>query len=101
MKTRIYYCLVFFWLFASGIFSASNAAVFMRTAPPSQRVVARPATAHKNAVWASGHWGVRNGSYIWVGGKWHKQRPGFRWTDGHWKKTARGWIWVKGRWVRK
>lgn len=102
MKTRKPISIVIiFEFFALGFFCAPSAAVYIRKAPPAKRVVVRPARPHKSAVWATGHWTAKKGTYVWISGTWQKNRPGYAWIDGHWQNTARGWIWVKGHWSKK
>ncbi len=101
MKTiKMIFLTAFLSFFIFPLFGAANAAIYVRTAPPAKKVVVKPAKPYKNAVWVSGHWGVKGGNYVWISGHWTKHRHGCVWVDGYWKKTPKGWVWVKGHWAR-
>ncbi|MEE9271326.1 MAG: hypothetical protein V3V49_13820 [Candidatus Krumholzibacteria bacterium] len=55
-------------------FGATGCTMYVRPAPPPQRVEVKVARPHKHAMWIPGHW------------KWKNRKHGYVWKPGHWER---------------
>ena len=77
----------------------ASGVVYVRTAPPSDRVEVISTSPGDRYVWVGGHWGWRDPDYFWVPGSWMLPAASFTaWVPGHWAHDGNGWFWVDGHW---
>lgn len=73
--------------------------VYVRAAPPPERVEVVAVAPGPRYVWVRGHWRRDRADWDWVPGRWVAIAPGYnRWVAGHWARNRYGWYWVDGRW---
>ena len=74
--------------------------VYVRVAPPRERVEVIATAPGEGYVWINGYHAWRGSEYVWVAGHWERPpQAHFRhWVPGHWKESRNGWYWVEGRW---
>lgn len=73
--------------------------VYVREAPPVERVEVIGTAPGAGYVWVAGHWNWDARQYVWISGRWLVPDRGYReWRPGHWGHDRNGWYWVEGRW---
>lgn len=73
--------------------------VYVRDAPPAERVEVISTSPGPGYAWVAGHWNWDNRQYIWIPGRWMVPERGHReWRKGHWAHDRHGWYWVEGGW---
>ena len=73
--------------------------VYVRVAPPVERVEVIGVAPRPGYVWVRGWWRWDARRYVWVPGRWVAPQRGYhRWQPGHWAHDRRGWFWIEGRW---
>ncbi len=77
----------------------SDAAVYVRVAPPAPRVEVVPA-ARGGYVWAPGYWNWNGRRHVWVAGSWVRERRGYHYTPHAWVQRDDRWEFHRGRWDR-
>jgi hypothetical protein len=72
--------------------------MYIKKAPPGEKIVIKTSRPFPNAIWISSRWKWTGTKYVWLKGYWIKPRHGYIWVDGYWVKTKRGWFWKKSHW---
>lgn len=73
--------------------------VYVREAPPAERVEVISRSPGPGYVWVTGHWNWDTRQYVWIPGRWMVPERGYRvWRPGHWAHDRGGWYWIEGRW---
>jgi hypothetical protein len=73
--------------------------VYVREAPPVERVEVIGRAPAPGYVWVAGHWNWDRRQYSWIPGRWLQPAHGYRsWRAGHWAHDRNGWYWIEGRW---
>ena len=89
-------------MFAASIGAAAtsaNAIIYVRVAPPEQRVEVVP-EPRRNRTWVAGHWEWQNRKHVWVRGHWVRDRPGYRYNQPAWAERDGRWYMTRGSWAR-
>jgi hypothetical protein len=87
-------------VFATALtFSAADAEVVVRIAPPAAIVETRGVAPGPGYFWTAGYHRWDGNAYVWVPGTWVlPPRPGARWVAHRWVRRHGGWVFVEGRW---
>ncbi len=73
--------------------------VYVRTAPPRDRVEVIERSPGSDYVWIAGHHAWVAGTYVWSPGHWERlPHAHAHWVAGHWGHNSRGYYWVEGHW---
>jgi len=73
--------------------------VYVREAPPVERVEVIGRAPGPNYVWVAGRWNWDGRGYAWMPGRWIVAERGYRsWRPGRWAHDRRGWYWIEGHW---
>jgi len=73
--------------------------VYVREAPPVERVEVIGTAPGPGYAWVPGHYNWDTRAYVWIRGRWIVLGRGYHaWRPGHWAHDRRGWYWVEGHW---
>lgn len=73
--------------------------VYVRVAPPAERVEVVTVSPGPGHVWVKGYYRWTGRAYVWVPGRWVVVRRGYHtWVPGHWAHDRHGWYWIEGHW---
>ena len=73
--------------------------MYVRLAPPPNRVEVISPQPGEIYVWTSGFWLWSDQVYVWSPGRWVRApKAGTVWVPGEWRSTPRGYYWSPGRW---
>ena len=81
------------------VVTPADAAVFVRVAPPEQRVEMVPA-ARRGYAWTPGYWNWNGRRHVWVAGAWVRDRPGYRYNHARGVERDGGWQMERRRWSK-